>query len=228
MDALLLDFNGVIVDDERLHWRSFRDVLAEDGIALTEADYDADYLGLDDRAAFTQAHRRAGRATAPDETARSIARKARAYAVLAEKELVVVPGATAFVRAAAARGVRLAVVSGAIRPEIDAGLARAGLTDVIETVVSAEDVRTTKPDPAGLRLALRRLAERHGTGAWRAAVIEDSLPGLAAARALGAGCAMLTTSHPAGRLKDADVVWPSFAGREPEELAPWYRPVEVT
>ena len=40
MDALLLDYNGVIVDDERLHFASFRDILQEEGIALTQAEYD--------------------------------------------------------------------------------------------------------------------------------------------------------------------------------------------
>ena len=48
MDALLLDFNGVIVADEPLHFASLRAILAEDGIALDEATYQADYLGTAD------------------------------------------------------------------------------------------------------------------------------------------------------------------------------------
>ena len=61
MDALILDFNGVIVDDEPLHFASFRDVLASEGIPLDAAAYYADYLGFEDRAAFREAFRRADR-----------------------------------------------------------------------------------------------------------------------------------------------------------------------
>jgi beta-phosphoglucomutase-like phosphatase (HAD superfamily) len=51
-------------------------------------------------------------------------------------------------------------------------------------------------------------------------VIEDSLPGLAAARAAGMRCAMLTTTHPTEVLRSAgaDLVWPSFNGRDPTDL----------
>jgi beta-phosphoglucomutase-like phosphatase (HAD superfamily) len=51
-------------------------------------------------------------------------------------------------------------------------------------------------------------------------VVEDSLPGLAAARAAGLRCAVLTTSHPTDSFAAADLVWSDFAGRRPGEL-PW-------
>ena len=226
MDALLLDFNGVIVDDEPLHFVAFRAVLAAEGIALDEEVYYAHYLGCDDRAAFRQAFASRERTLAPDRLADLIARKAARYAELAARELVVVPGVAAFARAAAAHAV-LAVASGAIRPEIEIGLAKAGIRDLIGTIVSAEDVSTTKPDPALFRLALRRLAATRAAAPWRAAVIEDSLPGLAAARAIGAGCVMLTTSHDAGALAGADLVWATFEGHAPRELEMLWRPVEA-
>ena len=72
MKALLLDYNGVIVDDEPLHFASFRDVLAEEGIPLTEREYAAEYLGIDDRAAFGKAFRRAGREAAPSALERRV------------------------------------------------------------------------------------------------------------------------------------------------------------
>ncbi len=224
MDALLLDFNGVVVDDEPLHFASFGAVLAEEGIALDEATYYGVYMGFDDRAAFREAFRRAGRDIGPARLARLVERKSRAYGTLAGRALTIVPGVRTFVSATAAVA-KVAVVSGALRAEVDMGLARAGIADVVDTIVAAEDVTTTKPDPEGFRLALRRLAARHGAGPWRATVIEDSLPGLAAARGTGAACVMLTTSHPASALGGADAVWSSFEGHEPAELGPLWRPV---
>src|SRR5439155_960729 len=54
----------------------------------------------------------------------------------------------------------------------------------------------------------------------RSCVIEDSLPGLRAARAAGMHCTMLTTSHTHVALAGAgaDLVWSSFAGHDPAEL----------
>ena len=51
--ALIFDFNGIIVDDEPIHFRLFQRVFGEEGIRLTEEAYYARYLGFDDRGAFT-------------------------------------------------------------------------------------------------------------------------------------------------------------------------------
>ncbi|HWO89949.1 MAG TPA: HAD family phosphatase, partial [Gemmatimonadales bacterium] len=182
MDALLLDFNGVVVDDEPLHLESFRRVLFEVGISISDADYQELYLGLDDRGAFREAYSRASRTLATELERALIQRKAEHYAELAARRLPVVPGVAEFVRGAA-DAARIAIVSGALRREIEAGLDVAGIAAHVDVVVSSEATRSGKPDPECFRLALRELAERHGSGRWRACVVEDSLPGLAAARA---------------------------------------------
>jgi beta-phosphoglucomutase len=226
-DVLLLDYNGVVVDDEPLHFAAFRDVLAVERVALDEASYYADYLGFDDPTCFREAFRRAGRPLEQAVLERLAARKAEWYAEEIRGGLPLVPGIRDFVRAAAERW-RIAVVSGALRREILSGLECAGIADRVAAIVSAEDVAAGKPDPSGGRLAVAQLAARSpGGGAVRAVMVEDSLPGLAAARALGAGCVALATSHGARELAGADLVWESFAGHAPEELAPLFRGVDA-
>jgi beta-phosphoglucomutase len=224
-DILLLDYNGVVVDDEPLHWAALRDVLAVERIAVDRATYDAAYLGLDDRACLREAFRRAGHPLGTAAVHRLAARKAEWYAEQARGGVPLVPGVGAFVRAAGRDGLRVAVVSGALRREIDDGLARARLTGAVATVVSAEDVAAGKPDPSGLRLAVTRLAGEAARA--RAVVIEDSRPGLAAARALGAGCVAIATSHRPADLAGADLVWTSFAGHRPVEIAPLLHEVDA-
>lgn len=224
MDALLLDYNGVIVKDEPLHFRSFRSILEEEGIALDEKEYFATYLGLNDRVAFRKAFERAGRPSGRDELEPLVQRKSHAYLRLADTELEVVPGVGEFVRQAA-RHARIAVVSGALGAEIPLGLRRAGIADLVEVLVTSDDVATTKPDPEGFRIALRRLEQRHRAGTWRAVVIEDSLPGVGAARNLGSACIAITTSHGRGELDGADVIWDSFEGHTPDELQLLWREV---
>ena len=224
-DVLLLDYNGVIVDDEPLHGDAFFAVLAEEGVPLSREDYYAEYLGRDDRACFRLALQRDGRPIVPGDIGHLVDRKRERYRTLAERGLALVPGAAAFVREAARRW-PIAVVSGATRREVALGLALAGIADVVRTVVTCDDTPTSKPDPTGFRLALARLSAA-APEPCRAAIVEDSLPGLAAARAFGAGCLMFATSHPAATLAGADLVWTSFQGHHPAELDPLFREVAV-
>jgi beta-phosphoglucomutase len=221
--VLLLDYNGVVVDDERIHFAALRDVLAVERVAVDEGAYFADFLGLEDRACIRIAFQRASRRLDAGALERLAARKAAWYADATRAGIPLVPGVQEFVRAAA-RFARVAVVSGALRREIAAGLERAGIRDVVGAVVSAEDVPEGKPDPAGLRLGLARLLGEP-TGRVRAVIVEDSLPGIAAARALGAGCVALTTSRDARTLAGADAVWSTFAGHGVAERGPLFREV---
>jgi HAD superfamily hydrolase (TIGR01509 family) len=225
-DLLLLDYNGVVVDDEPIHFTALRDVLLIERIPLDRAAYDAGYLGLDDRTCLRLAFERAGRRLDDAALARLATRKADWYAESVRAGLPLVAGVRDFVRAAAAAGARVGVVSSALRREIAAGLDRAGIGDDVRVVVSAEDVRAGKPDPGGYRLAIARLAEG-ASAPLMAVAVEDSAPGLAAARAAGTGCVLLATSHPRSRLEGGDALWDSFAGHAPAELRPLLREVEA-
>jgi HAD superfamily hydrolase (TIGR01509 family) len=217
--AILFDFNGVIVDDEEQHRLTLASLLADEGIALSRAQYYEEYLGWNDRMSFLAAFQRADKPLAGDRLDALVAEKSRRYERLIEQSLTLVPGAVEFVARAAQRW-RLAIVSGALRREIEQVLDRIGLRRHFEVVVAAEDVKHCKPDPEGYLGALAQLAARRPLTVGRSAAIEDSLPGLAAARAAGLRCTMLTTSHEPQALADADAVWPSFIDHEPAELFP--------
>ena len=77
--AVIFDFNGLLVNDESLHFELFREVLGEEGIALSEKEYHEKYLGYDDRGCFDAAIRAAGRASGDGIVADLIDRKARRY-----------------------------------------------------------------------------------------------------------------------------------------------------
>jgi beta-phosphoglucomutase len=214
--AILFDFNGVIIDDERQHCDALIATLGEYGVALDRETYYRDYLGFDDRECFRFSFGRLGRPADDASLAEAIDRKHAHYTRAIEGDLRLVPGAADFIEAAALDGLQLAIVSGALRREIDLVLDLARLRPHFAEIVAAEDVTACKPDPQGYDRARAALA----LAANRCVVIEDSLPGLAAARAAGLRCAMLSTSHAAADCAGADLVWPDFTGRVPDEL-PW-------
>lgn len=222
IEAVLFDFNGVLVDDEGQHCEAMQRVLADEGISLSREVYYAHILGLDDRGGFVEAYRRAQRTLTTELLNYMVKKKSQVYLQLVAKSLRVVPGAAEFVLEAAKR-YRLGIVSGALRPEIDHVLAQIGrgLAERFEVIVAAGDVPPCKPDPACYLAAHQALAKRRPVSPHACAAIEDSLPGLQAARAAGMPCVMLTTSHAAKALhgRGAALVWDSFAGHNPGDLA---------
>ncbi len=224
MKALILDYNGVIVNDEPLHMQAFQEVLGGCGIALTREEYLTRYLGVSDRRIVRDALRRqasgAGIECSTEEIEENVdhllARKAMAYRRMVRRHLPEVPGAPQFVLAAAER-YPIAVASGALRVEVEDGLYRLGLRDAVTAVVCIEDVKRSKPDPEIFMRARDLLIRICSTPGARHAlspsepttsflVIEDSPPGLAAARAAFMRAVGLLTSRPAQDMKPADLV----------------------
>ncbi|HEU5304361.1 MAG TPA: HAD family phosphatase [Gemmatimonadales bacterium] len=214
--GILFDFNGVIVDDESQHCDALIATLAEYGYSLDRDTYYREYLGFDDRECFRFTFQRMGEHSDEPMLEQAVARKHAAYERSIRASMRLVPGVSDFIENAALDGFQLAIVSGALRCEIDLVLGLAGLRPHFAEIVAAEDVGACKPDPQGFKRALEmlELAPR------RCVVVEDSLPGLSAARAAGLRCAMLATSHPADACGDADLVWKDFVGHDAAEL-PW-------
>jgi len=100
-----------------------------------------------------------------------------------------VPGAPEAVRAAARR-LKLAVVSSSPRSVIDTFLGKLGVADCVapEARIGGDSIRRSKPDPEGFLLGARAL----DVDPADALVFEDSQAGLQAARAAGMRSVFIT------------------------------------
>ena len=207
--ALIFDFNGIIVDDEPIHFELFKQVLAEEGIKLTVADYYARYLGFDDRGAFTAAYREHGRSLDEKLLARLIDRKAIYYQSEIRSKVRIFPGVEKLVTSLVPV-LPLAVASGALRQEIETILSAAGLLKHFAVIISAEDVDHGKPEPEIFLKALARLnaqvEDGHPIDAADCLVIEDSKEGIRGARRAGMKCLAVSNSHPIELLQEANAV----------------------
>lgn len=214
--AILFDFNGVLVDDEPIHFELLRQVLKEEGYELDSLTYFSRLLGVPDRAALELFLREVGETPSGERLSRLVARKAAYYQQKMWRDgFPIVPGAPALIESLAASGFMLGVVSGALRNEIEQALDQMGLTSHFKTLVAAEDVDRGKPDPEGYRRGLRelnsvpplpsRLLHPHEVLA-----IEDAPAGLAAASAAGLTTLGLAQTYTAGQLSGADRVVSSF------------------
>lgn len=203
MRPTLFDFNGVLVDDEDVHFEAFREAVAPLGIELTRAAYVERYLGYDDAGAFRAILEDARRAASDEAIAALVEEKKPLYLKRVDR-VHVFDGAAELIARRAARG-PVAIVSGALRHEIELGLEKLGAK--VDFIVAAEDAPRCKPDPMGYLLAVQRLGE---DGA-RAVVIEDSVAGVRAAKRARLRCVAVTHTYRAEELAEADAITTSLA-----------------
>ncbi len=225
--AVIFDFNGVLVDDESVHFDLFREVLAEEGVDLTERMYHEKYLGYDDRKCFEQVLLDAGRRPEPSYVDGLIARKADRYIPRAEKGLRYFAGAGEAVKALSRRW-PIAINSGALRPEIEYSVGRLGLAEQILAIVSAEDASQCKPDPEGYLLALDALRSQVGDDleAAHCLVFEDSLAGIQSAKGAGMWAVGVSNTYPEKELRaaGADAVIDGLENLEPSWVEQLFAP----
>ena len=189
IQAILFDFNGVIIDDEPVQMSAYRDVLREQGIELCESDYYG-ALGMDDKTFVRAQFERAGQTLTDDILKIVLDAKGVRHRKLIEDELPLFPGVVTFLKATA-REFSLGLVSMASPTEIRYVLERARLLSLFSVIVTAEDVNVCKPAPHCYLTALERLNEKRvgeGANPLRAdecLVIEDSPPGIESGRQAG-------------------------------------------
>jgi beta-phosphoglucomutase len=214
ISALIFDFDGVLADTERLHLRAFQEAFAPRGWTLTEAAYFDRFLGYDDAGVVTAYARERAIALDPREHRALVAAKVAAFAQYLESGDILFHGAQARIVELAAR-YPLGIASGALHAEIAAILRAADLLRFFPVIVAADDVQTTKPSPEPYLTAATRL----GVAPSACVAIEDSPPGLAAARAAGMRTIAVTTTVERGALADADAIVDTIAGVTMETLA---------
>ena len=177
-EAILFDFDGVLLDSEPVHCDCWREVLGPLGVAVTWEVYEAHCVGASDRDMMQIFARLRDPPADPALLWEQYERKKQIFRARMEVNPPFAAGVTEFFRELS-RNYQLAVVSSSARAEIEPLLEAAGVRQYLETMVCGEDVERHKPAPDPYLLAGRIL------GIQRALVVEDSSQGLESARAAG-------------------------------------------
>jgi HAD superfamily hydrolase (TIGR01509 family) len=176
--ALLLDFDGTMLETESSSYGSWRELLAEHGCELSPETWSAAVgtLGAVDPLALLEAHLGAS----VDRPALQARARARHAELLADERLR--PGVEEVVDEARARGLHVAVVTSASEWWVRGHLRRLAVHDDLEHVVAADgDPSRAKPAP----LLYLEAAALLGVEPAEAVAVEDSPNGVRAARAAG-------------------------------------------
>jgi beta-phosphoglucomutase len=211
-EAVIFDFDGVIVDTEPLHYAAFQRVLEPLGLHFTWEEYVETYIGFDDRDAFRHAFSLKGTILSQDELHGLIEQKATFFEEVIGSGVSAYPGVLDLIFHLHANKYPLAICSGALRSDIDPILSMLGISDLFDVIVTADDVAASKPDPECYQLAFERLHSYHQNRFSKDAtlVIEDTPAGISSAKAAGLIVCAVTNSYPAARLGQATFVTESL------------------
>jgi HAD superfamily hydrolase (TIGR01509 family) len=207
-EALIFDFDGLILDTETCTYEAVVEIFAEHGEVLDEAWWRS-ILGTADHPHWTE--QLAAQLGRPVDRAALVARReARRLPVI--DALAACDGVTGLLDAADAAGVPAAVASSSASDWVVPHLERLRLRHRFQAVVTRDDVggdsARTKPAPDLFLAAAAAL----GADPARCVVLEDSPNGVAAGRA--AGMAVVAVPGPMTRTLDfaaADLVAASLA-----------------
>jgi len=191
-EAILFDFDGVLLDSEPVHCDCWREVLEPLGVHVTWEVYAAHCVGAADHAMMEVFARLADPPADPAKLWERYERKKECFHARMAANPPFAAGAADFFRDLAGR-YKLAVVSSSTHGEIEPLLDAGGVRRYFSTIVGGEDVKLHKPSPEPYLLAAQRLGIRS------ALVVEDSAPGMESARA--AGFAAVRISDPARMLE---------------------------
>jgi beta-phosphoglucomutase len=208
-EAVLFDFDGILVDSEPMHYRAFLEVLDPLGMGFPWEVYVETYMGFDDRDAFREAFRRKGIALDEANLGKLVAAKSRAFHDGLRNGVTAYPGAVPLIETLRAAGFPLALCSGALRSDIEPILSQIGVAHCFDAIVSADDVRRSKPDPESYALAYARLADKYDmllTAPEMSVAVEDTPAGIRSAKGAGLRALAVTNSYGAGELAEADWV----------------------
>ena len=175
--AVLFDFDGVIADTENIHVAAWERTFASMGREVP-AEVCARSVEEDDRAFLKSVFAETG--VTDGDIEGWVKRKQAATLEMLQAYPRIYPGFQELVKALQGK-VALVVVSGTWRENVMVVLKSAAVESAFSLVVTKEDVKKSKPDPAIYRFALKTL----GLEPQEVLALEDSPTGLAAAKGVG-------------------------------------------
>ncbi len=187
--AYLFDLNGTIIDDMAYHHKAWFHILNDElGASLSWEEVKQEMYGKNQELLIRVFGNE--RFSAQEMQEISIQKEIR-YQKEFLPELKLLPGLTTFLQQSAAAGIKMAIGSAAIPFNIDFVLDNLNIRNYFPVIISAEDVRHSKPDPETFTMAAQKL----NVNPEDCIVFEDAPKGVEAAERAGMQAVVLTTTH---------------------------------
>lgn len=211
IQAVIFDFDGVILNSEPIHYEACNRILQNLGLNLSYQEYFERYLGVSDKQVFELFLQSNGLAHRIKDLDNLFSEKAKIYTDMIENHpnLPMVDEVDQYIFKILNEEKKIAICSGSTQGEIAAALGKIKqgiLKPHFDIIITSEDVQNTKPFPDGYLLAAKRL----DVPPEQCLVIEDTPHGIAAAKAAGMHAVAILTSYDETHFPHADDIIHGF------------------
>jgi beta-phosphoglucomutase-like phosphatase (HAD superfamily) len=203
LELVIFDCDGVLIDSEALCDRVVAEVLTADGWPITAEECAQRFIGMSFYSMQPEIEARLGRSLGDDWVDRMVSVVTEAMA----SEVEPVPGAHAALETTAALGLKWRIASNSSHIEMNAKFGRAGWLELVagrlhSSVDAIAAGGAGKPAPDVFLAA----AKAEAVAPAHCLVIEDSVPGITAARAAGMDCLGLVPRGDGAALRSAGAI----------------------
>lgn len=180
LEAVIFDFDGTIIDTEKVYFENMRDITKEYlNENLDKMDYIKNVSGTNEETSRKYYKQRFGISDDKyDELEAEITRRI----IKNYHNALVLPGIEETMEYLHKNGIKMAVASNGRKEHIEAGLEKKNLEKYISAIATKEEVEHPKPAPDIYLLAAKKL----GADIKNTVAIEDSRPGALGASKSGA------------------------------------------
>ena len=176
-------------------------MLLEENLLLKPGEYHEFCLGKSDRACLKDILIQRGRCVNEGYLEQLIKSKTLAYQKQLEniEELPIYSDTVDFIAQVSRAELKMAVVTGAIRTEVELVLNKANLANYFQVIVGGDNVKESKPKPDAYLLAvdiLNQKCQGINLKPSECLVIEDTFPGIEAAKLAGMSVVGVAHTYP--------------------------------
>jgi len=201
--AAIFDMDGVIVDSEPMHIEAEKRILLKYGVEIS-ADELRTYTGTTAESEFADLIRKYGLKTTVDRLFRE---KEAVLFDLLEGRTEPTKGVIKLIKSQKQHGLKLAIASSGHRKLVHYFLRKLKIVSLFDSIVCAEDITRSKPDPEIFLKAAKNLS----LDPAECVVIEDSTLGVTAAKSAGMKCIAFRNPNSGNQdLSKADLIIDDF------------------
>ena len=213
----IFDHDGVLVDSLESHTQAWLEMGRREGLNLSP-QFIHETFGMTNPSIF---RRLLGDSVSDTDLQRYSDLKESYYRDVARGKIHLMNGVREVLDALTAHGVKLAIGSSGVLPNLELTVSECGLNGRFAAIASLEDITRGKPDPQVFLVAAKKAA----CSPARSVVFEDAPVGIQAAKAAGMYAVGVMTTHPAEALQGAgaDQVVENLVGYDVAGLISWLK-----
>lgn len=190
MEAVLFDFDGVLLESSQQLYQGYAYVLKQFGIDYSEEEFNSNY-GLKTKEHLGKVLSERGQNLTDAELDALVKKRDIFYRKLCDQELTACPGVNKLLDEIKKHGVKIGLGSSTHRDNLDFFLEKLGIKKYFEVIVAGNEVKRGKPDP----FIYLKCCEALGVDPRECVGIEDTDKEVAALKAAGAKAIAVTLTN---------------------------------